>query len=133
MWTYVGCKRNKQWLWLALCRRTRQIVSYFIGSRDAESATELRCRLPAGYHDLVSHSDLWSAYDEVFVPDLHVSGEGRGETNHVERFNGTIRNHLGRLTRKTYSYSKSQRNHEVVIHVFLLRYNLAIKQKFMSR
>ncbi|ECM9835226.1 IS1 family transposase, partial [Salmonella enterica subsp. enterica serovar Typhimurium] len=31
MWTFVQKRDNKQWLWLALCRRTKQIVGYYIG------------------------------------------------------------------------------------------------------
>ncbi|EDW6057501.1 IS1 family transposase, partial [Salmonella enterica subsp. enterica] len=33
MWTFVQKRDNKQWLWLALCRRTKQIVGYYIGDR----------------------------------------------------------------------------------------------------
>ena len=30
LWSFVGSKANKRWIWIALCRRTHQIVSYFI-------------------------------------------------------------------------------------------------------
>ncbi len=33
MWSFVGNKQNKRWIWIALCRQTRQVVSYFIGDR----------------------------------------------------------------------------------------------------
>ena len=29
MWSFVYEKTNKQWLWIALCRRTRQVVAFF--------------------------------------------------------------------------------------------------------
>ena len=32
-WTYVRKRSNKRWLWVALCRRTRQVVAFVIGER----------------------------------------------------------------------------------------------------
>ena len=31
LWSFVYKKSQKQWLWIALCRRTRQIVAFYIG------------------------------------------------------------------------------------------------------
>lgn len=31
MWSFVRFRKNKCWVWLAQCRRTRQIVAYAIG------------------------------------------------------------------------------------------------------
>ncbi len=31
MWTWALKRKNKRWLWLASCRRTRQIVAYALG------------------------------------------------------------------------------------------------------
>ena len=80
-----------------------------------------------------SVSELWPEYDDIFDPELHQSHGYRGETNHIERFNATLRHHLGRLTCKTLSFSKSLENHRAVIHVFLLSYNQGIAQKLASR
>ena len=32
MWSFVHDKSNKQWLWLAVLRRTRQVVAFHIGN-----------------------------------------------------------------------------------------------------
>ena len=40
LWSFVLRRKDKRWIWLALCRRTRQVVAYAIGSRD-----EATCRL----------------------------------------------------------------------------------------
>jgi IS1 family transposase len=40
-------------------------------------------------------------------------------------WNNTIRQWLGRLTRKTLSFSKSDYFNELVIRLFIVRYNLA--------
>ena len=35
LWSFVGCKANARWVWIALCRQTRQVVAYFVGDRSA--------------------------------------------------------------------------------------------------
>ncbi|PSP29052.1 MAG: hypothetical protein BRC59_10140 [Cyanobacteria bacterium SW_4_48_29] len=43
LWSFVGCKENKQWLWLAMDVDTREIVGVYLGDRTVESleSTEL--------------------------------------------------------------------------------------------
>jgi IS1 family transposase len=50
-------------------------------------------------------------------------GKQEGQTNHVERFNLTLRQRIGRLTRKTLSFSKSHLMHRIHIRLFFLIYN----------
>ena len=38
LWSFVASKANALWLWLALCRRTGQVVAYTLGDRSAEGA-----------------------------------------------------------------------------------------------
>lgn len=38
LWSFVHKKSNKCWVWIALCNRTKQVVSWAIGSRDQENA-----------------------------------------------------------------------------------------------
>jgi len=38
MWSFVGNKQKKQWLWLALDELTREIVGVYVGDSSAESA-----------------------------------------------------------------------------------------------
>ncbi len=38
MWSFVGHKGNKQWIWLAIDVVTREIVGVYIGSRGIEGA-----------------------------------------------------------------------------------------------
>jgi len=41
MWSFVGNKGNKQWIWLAMDVGTREIVGLYVGSRDREGALGL--------------------------------------------------------------------------------------------
>ena len=60
-------------------------------------------------------------------------GKHTGLTNHVERFNATLRNRLGRFTRKTLSSSNKKENHEAVLHMFLLKSNQDMRVKWIAR
>ncbi len=63
LWSFVARKTQPVWLWLALCRRTRQIVAYTIGERDKEGALNQRERLPSGYRRCATRSDFWLPYE----------------------------------------------------------------------
>jgi transposase-like protein len=54
LWSFVLKKSNKRWIWIALCRRTRQVVAYFVGDRSEESCRQLWQRLPAAYKGCTS-------------------------------------------------------------------------------
>ena len=38
IWSFVGNQGNKQWVWLALDLRTREIVGVYVGDRSREGA-----------------------------------------------------------------------------------------------
>ncbi len=44
-WTYVRQRSNKRWLWVALCRRTRQVVANAHGDRSARTCARLWSRI----------------------------------------------------------------------------------------
>ena len=133
LWSFVGAKAQTLWLWVALCRRTRQIVAWTLGDRSQQSAADLRASLPKGHRNRATRSDFWDAYAAVFPQRTHRScGKADGETCHVERWFGTLRQRVGRLVRKTLSFSKSAENHLDAVHFFIANYNLAIKQSTLS-
>ena len=127
LWSFVGCRANARWVWIALCRQTRQVVAYFVGDRSAGSARALRERIPPAYRRRTTRSDYWLAYDETFPRRTHRSGgKGAGETCYVERWNCTLRQRLGRFVHKTLSFSKCDRMHEVALRLFVQHYNLSL-------
>ena len=109
VWTFVGNKREgERWLWTALCRRTRQIVAFFIGSHDQHACQQLWQRVPADYTHCPLRSDAWRTYQAILPPQQHrVVGKETGETAHQERWYNTLRQRLARFVRKTLSFSKS--------------------------
>ncbi len=124
LWSFVLKKSEKRWIWIALCRRTRQVVAYYIGDRSKQSCRNLWKRIPPAYKKLCSYSDFWKAYEQVFSSQTHQSvGKESGETNHIERWNNTLRQRLARFVRKSLSFSKSDIFHEIVLKLFIFYYN----------
>ncbi len=124
LWSFVGSKANARWVWIALCRQTRQVVAYCVGDRSAESARVLRERIPPDYRCRATRSDFWLPYAEVFPARTHrLCDKSEGETCHVERWNNTLRQRLGRFVRRTLSFSKCERMHELALRLFVHEYN----------
>lgn len=127
LWSFVLKKDAKRWLWLALCRRTRQVVALVIGDRSDATCRRLWNKIPESYRACHSYSDFWAAYQKVFSCETHQSvGKESGQTAHVERWNNTLRQRLARFVRKTLSFSKSDIYHSIVAKWFIAEYNLGI-------
>ena len=125
LWSFVDNKGNKIWIWIALCRKTRQIVARAVGDRSEKTCRELWNNVPKEYRKGQCFTDFWQAYQLVIPEDqLTQVGKETGETAHVERWNCTLRQRIGRFVRKTLSFSKSIIMHIVCLDLFLHRYNL---------
>lgn len=128
-WSFVGNKEQKQWIWLALDRNTREVVGIYVGDRSAEAARALWDSLPSVYQQWATcYTDFWEAYNSIFPEDRHhAAGKESGQTNHIERFNCTLRQRVSRLVRKTLSFSKKMENHIGAIWYFIHHYNSTIR------
>ena len=132
LWSFVLRKTRKRWIWIALCRRTRQAVAYASGDRSKSTCRKLWEAIPAVYRSAHCYSDFWKAYSAVIPAERHTAvGIRSGQTAHVERFNCTLRQRLARLVRQTLSFSKSVVMHEACVRLFLHRYNLEIAVTLM--
>jgi insertion element IS1 protein InsB len=120
-------RSDKRWLWLALCRRTRQIVAFVIGDRSEATCYQLWQAIPQSYQRCRTFSDFWDAYQKVFPVETHQSvGKASGQTNHIERWNNTLRQSNARYVRRTLSFSKTDFYHQLVTRLFIIRYNLKL-------
>jgi IS1 family transposase len=128
MWSFVGNKDNKQWIWLALDADSGEIVGVYVGSRDREGARGLWASLPPVYRQCaVCYTDFWEAYEEVIPSKRHRPvGKETGKTNRIKRFNCTVRQRVSRLVRKALSFSKKLANHIGAIWYFVHDYNLSL-------
>src|SRR5215207_4569286 len=124
LWSFVLKRANKRWIWIALCRATRQVVAYAVGDRSHATCQKLWAAIPAAYRLLHCYSDFWEAYQLVIPSEQHTAaGKKSGLTAHVERWNNTLRQRLGRFVRKSLSFSKSDAMHELCLRLFLHDYN----------
>jgi IS1 family transposase len=128
MWSFVGNKKNKKWIWLAIDADTREIVGAYIGDRSRRSAKKLWLSIPAVYRQCaVCYTDFWEAYSEVLPSKRHQAvGRETGKTSYIERVNNTFRQRIGRLVRKTLSFSKKLKNHIGSIWYFIHHYNASL-------
>jgi insertion element IS1 protein InsB len=126
LWSFVQRKANPQWLWLAMDRQTRQIVAFHVGDRSRDSARQLWQNIPAVYREQATfYTDQYIAYLGVIPAAQHqaITKLAR-KTNHVERFNNTLRQRVSRLVRSTLAFSKKVENHIGAIRYFICQYNL---------
>jgi IS1 family transposase len=124
LWSFVLKRANKRWIWIALCRATRQVVAYVVGDRSRATCQTLWERIPAKYRAVHCYSDFWEAYSLVIPAEQHTAaGKESGFTAHVERWNNTLRQRLGRFVRKSLSFSKSDAMHELCLRLLLHDYN----------
>ncbi|MEZ5592707.1 MAG: hypothetical protein R3F53_19205 [Gammaproteobacteria bacterium] len=61
VWSFVGHKGNKQWVWLALDVESREIGVY-VGSRDEAGARGCGPRCPVSIANVPFVTDFWAAY-----------------------------------------------------------------------
>ncbi len=125
LWSFVMKKTNQTWIWIALCRKTRQVVAYAVENRSEQTCRRLWEAIPQAYRTGHCYTDFWKAYQAVIPEEQHTAvGKEPGETARVERWNNTLQQRLGRFVRKTLSFSKSLFMHDACLNLFLRRYNL---------
>jgi IS1 family transposase len=127
MWSFVDNKGNKQWIWLAMNVSNRQIIGLHIGDRSEDSARALWDSInPYFRTNCVFFTDFYKPYQNVIPDENHVAINKSYKsrfTNHIERFNNTIRQRCSRLVRLALSFSKKLDNHIGAIRYFIADYN----------
>ena len=123
MWSFVGSKKHPRWLWEALDHQTERVVAYVFGRREDQALLQLKALLePFGIRRF--YTDGWGAYRRHLDPHRHVVGKRR--TQQVERKHLTLRTRIKRLVRKTICFSKSIARHEIVIGLFINRFDFGL-------
>jgi len=126
LWSFVGKKANRQWVWIAMDATTRHVIAFYVGDRSRQSAKALWEEIPTVYQEQATfYTDQYEVYKGVIPSAQHraLSKLAR-KTNHVERFNCTLRQRVSRLVRATLSFSKKLSHHIGAIKYFICDYNL---------
>jgi IS1 family transposase len=125
LWSFVKKRDNVYCIWLVIHRATRQVMAFHLGDRSRKSAQALWEKLsPAVRKYGQFHTDDWQSYKTLIPQRQHLYCKQKQYTNHVERFNCTLRQRCSRLVRETLSFSKTLDNHIGAIKFFLCQHNL---------
>jgi insertion element IS1 protein InsB len=119
MWSFVAKKTEPRWLWRALDHRTGKVLAYVFGRRKDEVFGKLK-KLLEPFGITRYYTDDWGAYQRNLAPEVHCPG--KRNTQQIERKHLTLRTRIKRLVRKTICFSKSIQMHDIVIGLFINRY-----------
>jgi insertion element IS1 protein InsB len=119
MWSYVGKKANPRWLWHAIDHHTGKVLAYVFGRRQDDVFLRLKALLkPFGITHF--YTDGWGAYERHIEPEQHAIG--KQHTQKIENKHINLRTRIKRLVRRTICFSKTERMHDLVIGLFVNRY-----------
>lgn len=123
MWSYVDKKSNPRWLWHAIDHKTGLVLAYVFGQRKDEVFLELKELLqPFGISRF--YTDDWGAYSRHLEKQKHIVG--KQNTQRIESKHINLRTRIKRLARKTICFSKTVRMHDIVIGIFINRYEFGV-------
>jgi insertion element IS1 protein InsB len=123
MWSFVKRKKEPRWLWHAIDHRSGKVLAYVFGRRKDEVFLKLKALLePFGITRY--DTDSWGPYIRHLEAEEHQPG--KHNTQQIERKHLTLRTRLKRLTRKTICFSTSIQMHDIVIGLFVNRYEFGL-------
>ena len=61
--SFVQKKANKQWVWIAMDAKTRQIIAFHVGDRSHTSTEQLWAKIPQAYRQ---HTTFYTDQDVVY-------------------------------------------------------------------
>jgi len=124
MWSFVGRKKDQRWLWHAMDHHSGKVLAYVFGRRKDEVFLKLKALLkPFGISRY--YTDSWGAYTRHIETDQHQPS--KRNTQKIERKHLTLRTRIKRLVRKTICFSKSTQMHDIVIGLFVNRYEFGLQ------
>ena len=123
MWSYVGRKTAPRWLWHAIDHYSGTVLASVFGRRKDAVLRELKqFRQPFGIARF--YTDHWGAYARQWDAACHFPG--KRQTQRIERKHLTLRTRIKRLARKTICFSRSVQMHDLVIGLFVNRYEFGL-------
>ena len=99
------------------------MLAYVLSDHKDTAFLELKALLePFGITHF--YTDGWGAYERHLAPVFHTVG--KVNTQSIERKHLTLRTRIKRLARKTICFSKSTWLHDIVIGLFINRYEFGL-------
>jgi insertion element IS1 protein InsB len=108
VWTYVGSKKQRCWLWLSWSYLTTQTLSFALGNRDTLTGKTMWKAIPRSYHRKQAYTDEYVCYEKFIPPSRHwLCPKGTGDTNIAEGCNNYLRHRVSYLVRRSASFARS--------------------------
>ena len=123
MWSFVGKKSQQRWLWHAIDHHSGKVLAYVFGRRKDAVFLRLQALLePFGITRF--YTDGWGTYERQVDAEKHTVGKEhmqRIESKHI-----TLRTRIKRLVRRTIYFSKTEHMHDLVVGLFINRYEFGV-------
>ena len=111
---------------MAMDATSRHIMAFYVGDRSRDSSQELWASIPRVYREHATfHTDQYAVYQSVIpaAPHRAITKNAR-KTNHIERFNDTLRQRVSCLVREALGFSKKLAHPIGAITYCICPYNL---------
>ena len=119
MWSDVRRKSNPRWLWHAIDHRTGKVLASVFGRRKDTVFLMLKALLePFGITRY--YTDGWGAYERHVEAEQHTIG--KENTQKIASTHINLQTQSKRLGRRTICFSKTEQMHDLVIGLFINRY-----------
>ena len=123
MLSSVAKKSHPRWLWHAMDHHTGKVLAYVFGRRKDKVFLRLQGLLePFGITKF--STDGWGAYERHIDAEKHQVG--KENIQKIESKHINLRTRIKRLVRRTICFSKTERMHDLVIGLFINRYEFGL-------
>jgi len=110
-------------LWHGIDHRSGKVLAYVFGRRKDEVFLHLKALLePFGISRF--YTDGWGAYERHLEVQKHEVG--KQNTQKIESKHTNLRARIKRLARRTICFSKTEEMHDLVIGLFINRYEFGV-------
>ena len=123
MQSFVQKKSNQRWLWHGIDHYTGEVLAYVLGSRTDEMFLKLKKLLePFGITKF--YTDGLKTYERHIPAEIRQVSKYKMQK--IERKHLTLRTRIKRLARQTICFSKSEEMHDLVIGLFINKYEFGL-------
>jgi insertion element IS1 protein InsB len=119
MKSYVAKKKHERWLWHAIDHETGTILAYVLGTRQDRMFLKLK-RMLKPFDITKFYTDNLKTYERHLTKNERIVSKYKMQK--IERKHLTLRNRIKRLQRKTICFSKTSLMHDLVIGLYINKY-----------
>ena len=123
MWSFVGKRAEPRWLWHAIAHRSGTVLAYVFGRRQ-DTVFLQREELLELFGIPRFCTDGWGAYERHLDAEQHHLE--KENTQKIESKHINLRTRIKRLVRRTICFSKTTMMHDLVIGLFINRYEFGV-------